>query len=122
MQFLAAITFFVLLNIIVRLPNNIKISSKDYIETIGTVYAYKKEHFANSYQFSMIVHYTINGNTYELVEDFSSSIPFRLVGSKVRLKYHKKDVLDDYIVYNLKVYDILLILFSIQIFYLMFNK
>ena len=66
MQFLAAITFFVLLNIIVRLPNNIKISSKDYIETIGTVYAYKKEHFANSYQFSMIVHYTINGNTYEI--------------------------------------------------------
>ena len=122
MQFLAAITFFVLLNIVVRLPNNIKTSSKDYIETTGVVYAYKKERFAKSYQFSMIVHYTINGNTYELIEDFSSSIPFRPVGSKVKIKYHRKDILDVYIVYNLKIYYILLIILSIWMLYLKFNK
>ena len=98
------------MNIIVRLPNNIKTFSKNYIETNGIVYGYKEEFWHKNYVYCMIIRYTINGNTYELVENFSSSIRFRPIGSKVKLKYHKEDITDAYIVYDKKTYCILLVI------------
>lgn len=122
-QFLAVITIFILCAIIVRIPNNIKTSSKDYIETVGIIQGYKKELISKrGLVFSMIIRYTINDNSFELVEDSGKNIPLKPVGGKVKIKYHRKDILDVYIVYDLRIYYILLLISSFLMFYLMFNK